>query len=52
MRELNLKKIVALSSVRHISIRITSFFVCTRGGWDAIYIIGIIHGLCSSGMFS
>lgn len=52
MRELNLKKIVALSSVRHISIRITSFFVCTRGGWDAIYIIGIIHGLCSSGIFS
>nr|QUG10615.1 NADH dehydrogenase subunit 4 [Hydroides norvegica] len=52
LRELNLKKIVALSSVSHMSLSISSFFVGTQGGWDSMYLMGVMHGLCSSGMFS
>lgn len=51
LREQNLKKVVALSSVRHMSLRVVAFFVGTQRGWDAMFIMGVMHGLSSSGLF-
>ncbi len=51
LREQNLKKVVALSSVGHISLRVAAFFVGSQSAWDAIFVMGIMHGLCSSGLF-
>ena len=51
IREQNRKKVVALSSVSHMSLAVAAFFVGLENSRDAIFFMGIIHGLCSSGLF-
>jgi len=51
LRQIDLKALVAYSSVAHISLVIGGLIVLTRWGWGFSYTLIIAHGLCSSGLF-
>lgn len=51
LRQIDLKSLVAYSSVAHISLVIGGLIVFMRWGWGFSYTLIIAHGLCSSGLF-
>lgn len=51
LRQIDLKSLVAYSSVAHISLVIAGLIVLIRWGWGFSYSLIIAHGLCSSGLF-
>lgn len=51
LRQIDLKILVAYSSVAHIRIVISGLIILTRWGWGFSYSLIIAHGLCSSGLF-
>jgi NADH-ubiquinone oxidoreductase chain 4 len=51
LRQIDLKALVAYSSVAHISLVIGGLIVLIRWGWGFSYTLIIAHGLCSSGLF-
>lgn len=51
LRQIDLKALVAYSSVAHISLVIGGLIVLIRWGWGFSYSLMIAHGLCSSGLF-
>jgi NADH-ubiquinone oxidoreductase chain 4 len=51
IRQIDLKSLVAYSSVAHISLVIGGLILLTRWGWGFSYTLIIAHGLCSSGLF-
>lgn len=51
LRQIDLKSLVAYSSVAHISLVIGGLILLTRWGWGFSYSLIIAHGLCSSGLF-
>jgi len=51
LRQIDLKALVAYSSVAHISLVIRGLIVLLRWGWGFSYSLIIAHGLCSSGLF-
>lgn len=51
LRQIDLKALVAYSSVAHISLVIGGLMVLLRWGWGFSYSLMIAHGLCSSGLF-
>ncbi len=51
IRQIDLKSLVAYSSVAHIRIVIGGLFSFTSWGWGFSYSLIIAHGLCSSGLF-
>lgn len=51
LRQIDLKSLVAYSSVAHISLVIAGLIVLMRWGWGFSYSLIIAHGLCSSGLF-
>lgn len=51
LRQIDLKSLVAYSSVAHISLVIGGLILLTRWGWGFSYTLIIAHGLCSSGLF-
>lgn len=51
LRQIDLKSLVAYSSVAHISLVIGGLMVLLRWGWGFSYSLIIAHGLCSSGLF-
>lgn len=51
LRQIDLKSLVAYSSVAHISLVIGGLMVLITWGWGFSYSIIIAHGLCSSGLF-
>lgn len=51
IRQIDLKSLVAYSSVAHIRLVIGGLIVLTRWGWGFSYTLMIAHGLCSSGLF-
>ena len=51
LRQIDLKSLVAYSSVAHISLVIGGLIVLLRWGWGFSYSLIIAHGLCSSGLF-
>lgn len=51
LRQIDLKSLVAYSSVAHISLVIGGLIILMRWGWGFSYALIIAHGLCSSGLF-
>jgi NADH-ubiquinone oxidoreductase chain 4 len=51
LRQIDLKALVAYSSVAHISLVIGGLIVLISWGWGFSYALIIAHGLCSSGLF-
>lgn len=51
IRQIDLKSLVAYSSVAHISLVIGGLILLTSWGWGFSYTLIIAHGLCSSGLF-
>jgi NADH-ubiquinone oxidoreductase chain 4 len=51
LRQIDLKSLVAYSSVAHMRIVIGGLIVLIRWGWGFSYTLIIAHGLCSSGLF-
>jgi NADH-ubiquinone oxidoreductase chain 4 len=51
LRQIDLKALVAYSSVAHISLVIGGLIVLMSWGWGFSYALIIAHGLCSSGLF-
>lgn len=51
LRQIDLKSLVAYSSVAHISLVIGGLIVLISWGWGFSYSLIIAHGLCSSGLF-
>lgn len=51
LRQIDLKSLVAYSSVAHIRLVIGGLILLTRWGWGFSYTLIIAHGLCSSGLF-
>lgn len=51
LRQIDLKALVAYSSVAHIRIVIAGIITLVRWGWGFSYTLIIAHGLCSSGLF-
>lgn len=51
LRQIDLKSLVAYSSVAHIRLVIAGLIVLTNWGWGFSYTLIIAHGLCSSGLF-
>lgn len=51
LRQIDLKALVAYSSVAHISLVIGGLMILLRWGWGFSYSLMIAHGLCSSGLF-
>lgn len=51
LRQIDLKSLVAYSSVAHISLVIGGLIILINWGWGFSYSLIIAHGLCSSGLF-
>jgi len=51
LTQIDIKRLVAYSSVVHINFILSSILTLTKGGVLRAYIIMIGHGLCSSGLF-
>jgi len=51
LRQVDLKALVAYSSVAHISLVIAGLIILIRWGWGFSYSLIVAHGLCSSGLF-
>uniref|UniRef100_A0AB39A6R2 NADH-ubiquinone oxidoreductase chain 4 n=1 Tax=Harnischia angularis TaxID=3231395 RepID=A0AB39A6R2_9DIPT len=51
LRQIDLKALVAYSSVAHMSLVIGGLMVLLSWGWGFSYSLMIAHGLCSSGLF-
>lgn len=51
LRQIDIKSLVAYSSVSHISIVIAGILIMNYWGWRFSFVLIIAHGLCSSGLF-
>nr|YP_010728497.1 NADH dehydrogenase subunit 4 [Polypedilum heberti]WEF49738.1 NADH dehydrogenase subunit 4 [Polypedilum heberti] len=51
LRQIDLKALVAYSSVAHMSLVIGGLMVFMSWGWGFSYTLMVAHGLCSSGLF-
>nr|QNH82884.1 NADH dehydrogenase subunit 4 [Neochauliodes punctatolosus] len=51
LRQVDLKSLIAYSSVAHMGIVLAGLMTLTAWGWSGSYSMMIAHGLCSSGLF-
>nr|DAC76761.1 TPA_asm: NADH dehydrogenase subunit 4 [Pseudomyrmex feralis] len=51
MIQVDMKSLVAYSSVVHMNLMLASFLTLMTLGWSSTIIIMVSHGLCSSGLF-
>nr|YP_010321827.1 NADH dehydrogenase subunit 4 [Stenochironomus zhengi]UKO33054.1 NADH dehydrogenase subunit 4 [Stenochironomus zhengi] len=51
LRQVDLKSLVAYSSVAHMSFVVSGLMVISSFGWGFSFCLMIAHGLCSSGLF-
>nr|QHZ87485.1 NADH dehydrogenase subunit 4 [Coeliccia cyanomelas] len=51
LRQVDLKSLIAYSSVAHMGVVLGGLFTMTYWGMSGAYALMIAHGLCSSGMF-
>nr|YP_010600250.1 NADH dehydrogenase subunit 4 [Phryganogryllacris superangulata]WAL05834.1 NADH dehydrogenase subunit 4 [Phryganogryllacris superangulata] len=51
LRQIDMKSLIAYSSVAHMSIVISGLMTLTYWGFCSSYVLMIAHGLCSSGLF-
>nr|AWI62645.1 NADH dehydrogenase subunit 4 [Epimeria frankei] len=51
MRQIDVKLLIASSSVVHMSLCISGLFIFSWWGFKGAYMVMIAHGLCSSGLF-
>nr|YP_010943707.1 NADH dehydrogenase subunit 4 [Ennucula tenuis]WLV28177.1 NADH dehydrogenase subunit 4 [Ennucula tenuis] len=52
LRQVDMKSLVAYSSVGHMSLMLGGMLSCSSWGWQASLAMMIAHGLCSSALFS
>nr|YP_009826134.1 NADH dehydrogenase subunit 4 [Shoveliteratura triangula]QIV68425.1 NADH dehydrogenase subunit 4 [Shoveliteratura triangula] len=52
LRQVDLKALIAYSSVVHMGMALGGMLTLTEWGFSSTYILMIAHGLCSSGMFA
>nr|QTC08157.1 NADH dehydrogenase subunit 4 [Parachauliodes japonicus] len=51
LRQVDLKSLIAYSSVAHMGIVLAGLMTLSTWGWSGSYSMMIAHGLCSSGLF-
>lgn len=51
LRQLDIKMLIAYSSVVHIGLVLGGLFTLRKWGFNGRYLIILGHGLCSSGLF-
>nr|UFZ12938.1 NADH dehydrogenase subunit 4 [Protohermes cangyuanensis] len=51
MRQVDMKSMIAYSSVAHMGIALSGMLTMTYWGWSGAYSMMLAHGLCSSGLF-
>nr|QTC08183.1 NADH dehydrogenase subunit 4 [Parachauliodes rastellus] len=51
LRQVDLKSLIAYSSVAHMGIVLAGIMTLSTWGWSGSYSMMIAHGLCSSGLF-
>nr|UFZ13812.1 NADH dehydrogenase subunit 4 [Neochauliodes bachmanus] len=51
LRQVDLKSLIAYSSVAHMGIVLAGLMTLSSWGWSGSYSMMIAHGLCSSGLF-
>jgi NADH-ubiquinone oxidoreductase chain 4 len=51
LRQVDLKSLVAYSSVSHMGLALCGILIINFWGLEGSYLIIIAHGLCSSGLF-
>jgi NADH-ubiquinone oxidoreductase chain 4 len=51
LRQIDIKALIAYSSVAHIGIVLAGLITLTRWGLNGSFTLIIAHGLCSSGLF-
>nr|WGW17507.1 NADH dehydrogenase subunit 4 [Protohermes walkeri] len=51
MRQVDMKSMIAYSSVAHMGIALSGMMTMTYWGWSGAYSMMLAHGLCSSGLF-
>nr|UFZ13172.1 NADH dehydrogenase subunit 4 [Neochauliodes meridionalis] len=51
LRQVDLKSLIAYSSVAHMGIVLAGLMTLSAWGWSGSYSMMIAHGLCSSGLF-
>nr|WJW73796.1 NADH dehydrogenase subunit 4 [Pseudomicrodon sp.] len=51
LRQMDLKSLIAYSSVAHMSLVLGGMFTFSNWGMNGSYILMVAHGLCSSGLF-
>nr|URP31075.1 NADH dehydrogenase subunit 4 [Syllis sp. JYC-2022] len=52
MRQIDMKSMIAYSSVSHMAFVITGIFTMTKWGWEGALMMMLAHGLISSGLFA
>lgn len=51
VRQLDVKAVIAYSSIGHIALSLGGFITCYALGWAGGLLIIVSHGLCSAGLF-
>nr|UFZ12847.1 NADH dehydrogenase subunit 4 [Chloronia mexicana] len=51
IRQVDMKSMIAYSSVAHMGIALAGMMTMTMWGWSGSYSMMLAHGLCSSGLF-
>nr|QXM16917.1 NADH dehydrogenase subunit 4 [Neoneuromus maclachlani] len=51
IRQVDMKSMIAYSSVAHMGIALSGMMTMTMWGWNGSYSMMLAHGLCSSGLF-
>nr|UFZ13950.1 NADH dehydrogenase subunit 4 [Taeniochauliodes attenuatus] len=51
LRQVDMKSLIAYSSVSHMSLVLVGLMTMTYWGWSGSYTMMVAHGLCSSGLF-
>nr|UFZ13393.1 NADH dehydrogenase subunit 4 [Madachauliodes sp.] len=51
LRQIDMKALIAYSSVSHMGLVLAGVMIMTFWGWSGAYSMMIAHGLCSSGLF-
>nr|YP_009050549.1 NADH dehydrogenase subunit 4 [Dysmicohermes ingens]AIG24338.1 NADH dehydrogenase subunit 4 [Dysmicohermes ingens] len=51
IRQVDMKSLIAYSSVAHMGIALSGIMTLSYWGWSGAYSMMIAHGLCSSGLF-
>ena len=52
MRQVDMKSLIAYSSIGHMSLCFGGVLTCFSGGWGGSLVLMLAHGFCSPGLFA